>query len=122
MRYLIGLILLVTSLQSYSQVLNATGNVEQPLSTYRLMTDKWYACDSAILYKDQIIHSQDTIIGNKNAQIASLNQLVIQKDSTINGLQIIAEEAIKKQKKPFANPLPWICFSVGSILTALILH
>lgn len=113
MRYFIGLILLVGSLQSFSQVINERGNVEQPLSTYRLMTDHWYACDSAIIARDEIIASQDTVITNKNVQIRSLNETVVQKDLTIDQVRSVADAAVEKQKKPFINPQIWVAFSTG---------
>lgn len=113
MRYFIGLILLVGSLQSFSQVINERGNVEMPLSTYRIMTDHWYACDSAVIYRDQIIAEKDTTITNKNVQIQSLNETLAQKDLTTAGVRKVAEDAVKKQKKPFINPQIWVAFSTG---------
>ena len=96
------------SIDSNAQIIKIGNNISMPLSTYRMIRERYYLCDSIInidnvlsLQKDSIIKNKELIIQSKEKEIRFLQSLIEGKDQSISMLNVEANKFKNQKPKKF---------------------
>ena len=106
---------LLTSPLCFSQSIQSDSTVCMPLSAYRMLSVKWYECDTVIGLKNEEIRLKDSLHVIDSIKYESCQNLNVQKDVTIKEVKSIAQEKVKPNGK-----VVLLSFTLGVLLTLLV--